>query len=701
MTCLKKHIRTTRVKETRGSSTVFPSAFHSFLGRYGRCAVWAVMLVFLAVMPSADASEGFTQVTDGNKTVFNQTAQEVYNEVDSYNIGEGEIHIYNQPSANAVFLQQVIGSDPSEILGRLSANGQVWILNPSGVLFGQGAVINTAGFVAAAMSMDREDYFSGNYVMNGVGGYVVNNGSINVQSGGYAILGGAAVGNNGLIVADQGEIIMAAGGRMTFDFSGDGLIHFGVDEQAAERIMGQDGGQMSAAVHNSGELVASKVLMTAGAAMDIFDAVVNNEGIIEAQSVAGGGEIRLLGEGEGSVVNSGELYAGGNGSSIEIMSADGIVVSGVVVIENDGQVFIIADQDNNGSGNLVAGLDNPAVIQTESGLLSLEGNDVIFDEVDIVTTDGGDVKITAHGGYIDSAATSYSVTGSISIDPPDPIDIYGVDQGASNQWDDDSDASYNVNLGTLKWADDVMIESDADGLYGAYPIYGDIVIGAPDPARPLPPLPGPDAMAEVRGNDFVELDANNGNIFATEDGLVTSGGNAVFSANQVIGTLPTQVDVYHLDPGAAPVPNTDRSRVEADVDVGAVTVDINGNLVLNALGEVQGISGVLQGEAGSLEINPDTPGMIIWNGFYIDHQGPLAVAYAQAIATSSPYEVNEQGGVEDLRLGSEYYGGGVPYEGFVMDNRAKSDTLNDAVFVPYPELITDERLMKSCEDEDE
>jgi filamentous hemagglutinin family protein len=39
-------------------------------------------------------------------------------------------------------LNRVLGTDGSRILGQLNANGQVFILNPNGVLFGANAQVN-------------------------------------------------------------------------------------------------------------------------------------------------------------------------------------------------------------------------------------------------------------------------------------------------------------------------------------------------------------------------------------------------------------------------------------------------------------------------------------------------------------------------------------------------------------------------------
>jgi hypothetical protein len=579
----------------------------------------------------------------------------------------------------------------------LIANGHVWVLNPNGVFISKDASINTAGFLASSMVMEKDDFFSGKYNMvgEGSGGYVINNGTINAGDEGYVVLVGAPVANNGTISADKGKVVMAAADKISVDFYGDGLINYALDEKTAAKIIGPDGSNLSSAVKNSGKISAATVVMTANAAKSVFESVVNNEGVIEAASVYDNGCIQLLGGAEGNVINTGELSAKGNGAKIEIQSADDITVDGIVVVDNDGTISIVADRDNNGSGNIYAGKSSQSVIKSDSGDIKLAGHDINLDKTEIITTSGGDLKVISSGGYTDSASSVYHVTGSVDIDPPDPVDVNTANGNASFDWIKESDNNYNINKGAHIVGDNVIIQSDADTGYGAYINYGDIVLGAPDPLRQIPPVPPANAGAVVEGN-YVELDANNGNIFATSDGLIISYGNAELSANQVIGTLPTPITVYHFDTTAPPVPNTDRSRLENNVQSGAITVDINGTLFINAMGMVNGISGVLQGNAGYLNINPLTPGMIIWNGYYIEHEGPMARAYEQAIAQGNAYIANELGRVEDLRNGGEYYVGGVPWEGTKLDNRARFDVFNDAIFVPYPDLITDLRFVKPC-----
>ena len=67
----------------------------------------------------------------------------------TFDIGTGETTTFVQPSSNSVVLNRVTGGmGPSQILGTLNANGQVFVVNGDGILFGKDAVIDTGGLVA-------------------------------------------------------------------------------------------------------------------------------------------------------------------------------------------------------------------------------------------------------------------------------------------------------------------------------------------------------------------------------------------------------------------------------------------------------------------------------------------------------------------------------------------------------------------------
>src|SRR4051812_38187753 len=255
--------------------------------------------------------------TPGSTTIT-QTSQNAALNWTGFSIGAGESVRFNQPNAASVALNRVLGPDPSSILGSLSANGRVFLLNPNGILFGQGAQVNVGGLVASTLNLSDADFMAGHYNFAGTSNAsVTNQGSINAD-GGYVALLGASVSNTGTISARMGTVALAAGNAMTLDVAGDGLLNVTVNQ-----------GAVNALVSNGGLIRADggQVLLTVQAAGDLLQTVVNNTGVIQAQTIdTHTGTIKLLGNMEAGTVNvGGTLDAsapnGGNGGFIETSAA--------------------------------------------------------------------------------------------------------------------------------------------------------------------------------------------------------------------------------------------------------------------------------------------------------------------------------------------------------------------------------------------
>jgi len=109
----------------------------------------------------------------------------------SFNINAGESVIFKQPSVQSIALNRVLGQDPSVILGTLSANGQVFVLNPNGVLFGAAAQ-SMWGLLASSLQnicrglSRRPLHLSG----GDNSGSVINQGTLHAHDGGYIALAG-------------------------------------------------------------------------------------------------------------------------------------------------------------------------------------------------------------------------------------------------------------------------------------------------------------------------------------------------------------------------------------------------------------------------------------------------------------------------------------------------------------------------------
>ncbi|MHB1092944.1 two-partner secretion domain-containing protein [Thiobacillus sp.] len=253
----------------------------------------------------------------GGMTV-NQSSQNAVLNWQSFNIGQGEAVRFVQPNSSSVALNRVIGADPSSILGSLTANGKVFLVNPNGILFGAGASVNVGGLVASTRNISDSDFMAGNYRFAGSGsGAVVNQGSIHAD-GGYVALLGANVSNQGVIAARLGTVALAAGNAVTLDVAGDGLLNVTVDQGAVNALV-QNGGMLQAD--------GGQVLMTAQAAGNLLQTVVNNTGVIQAQTIENhNGVIKLVGDMQSGTVNvGGTLDAsapnGGNGGFIETSAA--------------------------------------------------------------------------------------------------------------------------------------------------------------------------------------------------------------------------------------------------------------------------------------------------------------------------------------------------------------------------------------------
>ncbi|MGV8870249.1 MAG: YDG domain-containing protein [Janthinobacterium svalbardensis] len=251
-------------------------------------------------------------------TVIKQGSQNAVINWASFNVGKGESVQFVQPNSNAVALNRVLGSDGTTILGNLSANGKVFIVNPNGVLFGQGASVNTAGLVASTLDINNADFMAGKYQFSGNGtGKVLNQGSISAP-GGYVALLGANVSNEGTIQARLGSVALAAGRAITLDVAGDGLLNVAVNA-----------GAVGALVNNGGMIRADggSVVLTAQAAGDLLKTVVNNTGVIEAQTIdTRSGTIKLLGDMQTGTVNAGGTLdasapVSGNGGFVDTSAA--------------------------------------------------------------------------------------------------------------------------------------------------------------------------------------------------------------------------------------------------------------------------------------------------------------------------------------------------------------------------------------------
>lgn len=252
-------------------------------------------------------------VQSGLVTNINQSTQKAAINWNNFSIANNEVVNFNQPNVSSITLNRVVGNEKSIIDGALNANGQVFILNSNGLLFSKNASINTAGLVATTMNLSDTDFMNGNYNFKGdSSASIINQGTITISDKGYVALFGKEVSNEGIIKATLGQVHLTGASELTLNLNGNSLVNLHVNK-----------GVLDALVENKGAIIAQggEVYLTTNAVNELLKGVVNNTGIIEAQTLDDvSGKIILFAHG-GETYVGGKLDAsapnGGNGGFIE------------------------------------------------------------------------------------------------------------------------------------------------------------------------------------------------------------------------------------------------------------------------------------------------------------------------------------------------------------------------------------------------
>ncbi|RAN48421.1 hypothetical protein RB25_11570 [Herbaspirillum rubrisubalbicans] len=342
--------------------------------------------------------------TAGNTTTITQSSNKLVINWNNFSVGTSENVNFVQPDRTAIALNRVIGQDPSRILGNLNANGQVFILNPNGVLFGSNAQVNVGGLVASTQSLSDSDFMNGNYRFSGQSGSVVNQGRLNATDGGYIALLAPEVRNEGVITARLGTAMLGAGKKISLNLDNGSLIGYSIDQ-----------GTLNALVENKLLIQADggTVILSAKAADGLSTAVINNTGIVEARGIREqGGVIRLEAD---VITQSGNLdasAAGSNNGGHILMNGRSIVDTGSTSVSgaNGGSISVKATDAliQTSSANMQASGDVGGV----GGSISLDGGNSLFSSATLSTKglQGGLVSLL--GQQVTLVASSVDVSGN-------------------------------------------------------------------------------------------------------------------------------------------------------------------------------------------------------------------------------------------------------------------------------------------------
>lgn len=299
-------------------------------------ALTSSLLAFLAIaqnLPTganvAASSVSIGQPSATQMTITQSSASAVVN-YNTFSIGAGHAVNIQQPSVNAALLNRVTGNTPSTIAGSLSANGQVYLVNPNGIAITRSGTVNVGGgFVASTLGISDSDFMNGKRAFSGSGTSkaVSNAGTIRVGRGGYAALIGGTVDNSASIEVPLGKVGLGSGERAALDFSGDGFL-----QVAAPTRSGGDG----ALIKHSGRIKADggSIVISAATAREAARNAINLSGHVRARSISGrSGSIFIGGGAGGRVAISGKLNVAsrkGRGAAVTVTGRD-IALAGATI----------------------------------------------------------------------------------------------------------------------------------------------------------------------------------------------------------------------------------------------------------------------------------------------------------------------------------------------------------------------------------
>ncbi|PKO25620.1 MAG: filamentous hemagglutinin, partial [Betaproteobacteria bacterium HGW-Betaproteobacteria-8] len=136
-----------------------PAARISLLLAFSVAAAMNAGTVFALPAGEQVAAGTATFQRQGNTLRIDQTSQKTIVNWQSFGIAAHEaVNLYQPKHGTALF--RVLGSDPSQIYGKLTATGSLYLSNPNGILFGPGAQVDVGSLVATTMRISDQDFLA-------------------------------------------------------------------------------------------------------------------------------------------------------------------------------------------------------------------------------------------------------------------------------------------------------------------------------------------------------------------------------------------------------------------------------------------------------------------------------------------------------------------------------------------------------------
>ncbi len=612
-----------------------------------------------------------TNITAANKTVINYSR---------FDVATGTTVNFIQPSATSTVLNRVNSANPSQLHGSINANGIVYLINPSGMIFGKNSVINTAGFIAAAGNMSDADFLAGRNRFTNVNGSIINQGSITANN---VALIGRDITNTGTIVAPKGAVTLVAGGEVYLSENAQGgilvkventstpagdkpaIVNSGAIHADGGCVMLSAGDLYSLAIQTSGSIKASEVKLEGGST-----GVVEVTGSIDASNTTGkGGTVLVTGAHvslTGSIDASGATDGGtvNMGGSLQgqgpLQNAQTAYVSESAVIRADGgsgqggQVIVWSDSATGVLGTISAkGGSGGGFVETSGrDYLWVAGANVVagqwlLDPTDVTisaaATSGGSFAggIFTPSNVNSATVLASSIVSALEAGTSVTINTASAGGGAGN-------IAVNAAISPTLSNGDVTITFNAVGGF----TNTDKVQGAG--ANALNIVINAGGAVSVQN----QLDTNGGNITSSGTSfstsglgfLITSGGNIDLSGHTGAINLATPVSTSGGNFTSSGTSFTTTSAAPFLMSGGSVDINNTGLVTIGANIDTTGGTGgeiIIQGSAINLGANLSTTDGDLYFGSAVSLTSAVNLATAGGDVTFDGAAIN---GGNDLTI---------------------------------------------------
>jgi len=396
-------------------------------------------------------------VAAGKHTVeVKQTAKKAILTWDSFNVGRDTTLYFNQSGGNLtgggndwIALNRVNdpSAKPSQILGSMKAEGTVYLLNRNGVIFGQGAQVNTHSLMASSMYLFSKDTKTSNDTFlnsgisdvgtqavlladsstaDGVGVVVEKGASLTAGSDGFVLLAAPKVVNRGSIIADDGQAFLASARELDGTGSTTGL---------ALTTSGLVASDSTGSIENSGLVQARR-----GSITMIGPQIAQDGVVVTSTSIARPGRITLVGD-QGQSRNGPVEFGTGSVTAV-LPEKDGATTTSTPEAD---KIFVPGSVSVTGSS---VTLDSGSLIEAPGGKVSLQALANLGK-----APPGDDGRV-----YIDSGAT-VDVSGLADVELPMSALLVSIPRIGQNELAD-SPLLRNSFLYTQK---DILLDSTASG----------------------------------------------------------------------------------------------------------------------------------------------------------------------------------------------------------------------------------------------